>query len=255
MGNRPHQQGRHQQGGRPQQHPVIAEDVVTLNEKVFFPLEEYPGYNFMGKLLGPKGSTLKGLVLSTKTKISILGKGSSKDKSKEEELAKSEEPEHAHFKEKLHVLIQVKAPKISAHRRMSQALKSLNYYMVPHRDERQEDELPPMQEQESMRGMRQERPAPMLRVGVPPPGAVLLRDDPPPRREVRREPPRDPYAPDYYEGRPPVDRYDDAPPQRGEPRGYSEEHDPYRRVEKRSMPPANGYSPKRYHDEYDPYAR
>jgi len=245
-------------GGGPRgpiRHPLIADEVVTLSEKVFFPLEEFPGYNFMGKLLGPKGSTLKALVLSTKTKISILGKGSSKDKSKEDDLVKSEDPEHAHYKEPLHVLVQVKAPKITAHRRMSQALKELNYYMVPHRDERSEqmDERPPIKEQEPMRVMRQERPAPIVRVGVPPPGAVILREEPQ-RREVRREPPRDIYAPDYYESRPPADRYDDSPLPR-DPQRYSTERDPYRPAEKRRLPPSNGYSPKRYHDEYDPYAR
>jgi len=77
--------------------PIIVEEVVSLEEKVFFPIDKFPGYNFMGRLLGPKGSNLKELVQSTKTRISILGKGSSKDRSKEEELSKSEE--HAHLKE------------------------------------------------------------------------------------------------------------------------------------------------------------
>ena len=121
--------------------PIIADEVVVVSEKVFFPINEYPGYNFVGKLLGPKGSNLKALVTSTKSRISILGKGSTKDKVREEELSKSDDPEHAHFKEPLHVIISVKAPKIVAHRRIAAALKELNHYMVPQRDERGENEL------------------------------------------------------------------------------------------------------------------
>lgn len=237
---------------RQSRFPVIADEVVTLSEKVFFPLNDYPGYNFIGKLLGPKGSNLKALVVSTKTKISILGKGSAKDKSKEEELSKSDDPEHAHYKEPLHVLVQVKAPKITAHRRISQALKELNYYMVPQRDERQEgEERPPMVDsREILRAHGRDRPMPLVRVGVPPPGAVII--DEPPRREARREPPpRDSYASEYYD-RPAPERY----PEARETQRFSSEREPFRRAEKRSLPPSNGYSPKRYQDDvYDPYAR
>lgn len=39
-------------------------------------------YNFVGKLLGPKGSTLKQLQLDTGTRMSILGRNSIRDKAK-----------------------------------------------------------------------------------------------------------------------------------------------------------------------------
>ena len=39
-------------------------------------------FNFVGKLLGPKGSTLKGMSEATGCKLSILGKGSMRDKAK-----------------------------------------------------------------------------------------------------------------------------------------------------------------------------
>jgi len=237
----------------PQRYPVICDEVVTISEKVMFPINEYPGYNFVGKLLGPKGSNLKALVLSTKSKISILGKGSSKDKAKEEELSKSEDPEHAHFKEPLHVLVQVKAPKIVAHRRIATALKELNHYMVPQRDERGDmDERPPINHEHEagrsgMGGRGDRGGAPIIRVGIPPPGAVIIGGggDHPREGGRRGEPPaRDPYAPDdYYEGR-------------GGNESYRRDES-YRRAEKRSVPPANDYSPKRYRDDgyNDPYAR
>jgi len=249
--------------------PSICEDVITLSEKIFFPVEQYPRFNFVGRLLGPKGSTLKELVHSTKTKISILGKGSSKDKAKEEELSKSDDPDHAHFKEALHVLIQAKAPKIVAHRRMSFALKELNHFMVP-RDDRQLEPLderpPPFHDERDERrppvGRDRGPPAPIIRIGVPPPNSLLLNEEPirgegrrggrepPPARDAYPPPARDVYPPEdnYYEGRRGGDRY-------SEPRD-SQRYD-YPDDRRGRSGPSNGYSPKRYKEDtyHDPYAR
>ena len=41
-----------------------------------------PQFNFVGKLLGPRGNTFKRLQASTGTKMSILGKGSMREKEK-----------------------------------------------------------------------------------------------------------------------------------------------------------------------------
>lgn len=41
-----------------------------------------PQVNFVGKLLGPQGSTIKRLQEDTGAKISVLGKGSMRDKNK-----------------------------------------------------------------------------------------------------------------------------------------------------------------------------
>ena len=75
-------------------YPVIATETVNISEKITVPCKEYPKYNFLGKILGPKGSTLKGIASATRSKISILGRGSTKDISNEEELSKSDNPEH-----------------------------------------------------------------------------------------------------------------------------------------------------------------
>ncbi|KAF4524220.1 hypothetical protein B566_EDAN006468 [Ephemera danica] len=40
-------------------------------------------FNFVGKLLGPKGNSLKRLQEETMTKMAILGRGSMRDKQKE----------------------------------------------------------------------------------------------------------------------------------------------------------------------------
>jgi len=107
------------------------DDVIVLKEKVFIPVEKFPGYNFVGSILGPSGSILKELTKATKSKIAILGKGSMKDKAKEEELLTSDEKEHAHLKEPLHVLIDIKAPRADAHLRMHIALMEIYKFMTP----------------------------------------------------------------------------------------------------------------------------
>jgi len=110
---------------------VDEDEIVVLKEKVIIPVHKYPGYNFVGSLLGPQGSILKELSKSTRSKLGIFGKGSMKDKKKEQELADSDEAEHAHLKEPLHVLIDIKAPRAAAHRRMSEALLEIYKFMAP----------------------------------------------------------------------------------------------------------------------------
>merc|ERR1712189_19175 len=119
------------------------DDVIVLKEKVFIPVEQHPGYNFVGSILGPSGSILKELTKATKSKIAILGKGSMKDKAKEEELMTSDEKEHAHLKEPLHVLIDIKAPRADAHLRMHIALMEIYKFMTPpDKQEQQFDQGP-----------------------------------------------------------------------------------------------------------------
>ena len=107
------------------------DDVVVLKEKVFIPVDKYPGHNFVGSILGPSGSILKELCRHTKSKIAIAGKGSMKDKAKEEELLTSDAKEDQHLKEPLHVLIDIKAPRADAHLRMHIALMEIYKFMVP----------------------------------------------------------------------------------------------------------------------------
>merc|ERR1712142_795070 len=117
------------------------DDVIVLKEKVFIPVDKHPGYNFVGSILGPSGSILKELTRATRSKIAILGKGSKKDKAKEEELLKSGEEEHAHLKEPLHVLIDIKAPRADAHLRMHIALLEIYKFLIP-ADEEQYNQGP-----------------------------------------------------------------------------------------------------------------
>ncbi|XP_048582464.1 KH domain-containing, RNA-binding, signal transduction-associated protein 2 isoform X2 [Nematostella vectensis] len=104
---------------------------VKLSEKVFIPVKDHPKFNFVGKLLGPRGNTFKRLQNSTGTKMSILGKGSMRDKEKEEELRATEDPKYAHLGEELHVLIEVEAPPGQAHARLGIAIEEIKKYLIP----------------------------------------------------------------------------------------------------------------------------
>ncbi|XP_046885256.1 KH domain-containing, RNA-binding, signal transduction-associated protein 2 [Hypomesus transpacificus] len=88
-------------------------------------------FNFVGKLLGPRGNSMKRLQEDTGAKMSILGKGSMRDKDKEEELRKSGEAKYAHLSNDLHVLIEVFAPPGEAYSRMSHALEEIKKFLVP----------------------------------------------------------------------------------------------------------------------------
>ena len=44
------------------------------------PVKEHPKFNFVGKLLGPKGNSMKRLQDDTMTKMAVLGKGSMRNK-------------------------------------------------------------------------------------------------------------------------------------------------------------------------------
>lgn len=50
-----------------------------LYKKLFIPVKDYPGYNFIGLIIGPRGNTQKRMERETGAKIVIRGKGSAKE--------------------------------------------------------------------------------------------------------------------------------------------------------------------------------
>jgi len=168
---------------------VVTEETVKLSEKVVVPVKEYPKFNFVGKLLGPRGNTLKRLQQATQTRMSILGKGSTRNRDKEEELRNSDDPKFEHLNEPLHVLIEVEAPKSEAHARLAAALAEVTKYMIPENDDIREDQMREMAlinnfgknpngriRSSALLGGRGRGGlgGPIVRVGIPPPGAIIL---------------------------------------------------------------------------------
>ena len=134
---------RVQGGGRPPGREqrlldVYNERPVRLSAKVSIPVREHPKvatgrlliifftpqfqFNFVGKLLGPRGSSLKQLQEETMTKMAVLGRGSMRNKQQEEELRNSTDPKHSHLREELHVEITAFASPAEAHARLAFAL-------------------------------------------------------------------------------------------------------------------------------------
>lgn len=50
-----------------------------LHKKLFIPVKDFPGYNFIGLIIGPRGNTQKRMEKETGAKIVIRGKGSMKE--------------------------------------------------------------------------------------------------------------------------------------------------------------------------------
>ncbi|KAM3863366.1 KH domain-containing, RNA-binding, signal transduction-associated protein 2 [Diretmus argenteus] len=121
---------------------IISNKNIKLSERVLIPVQQYPKFNFVGKLLGPRGNSMKRLQEETGAKMSILGKGSMRDKGKEEELRKSGEAKYTHLSNDLHVLIEVFAPAGEAYSRMSHALEEIKKFLVPdYNDEIRQEQL------------------------------------------------------------------------------------------------------------------
>lgn len=83
----------------------------------------------VGRLLGPKGVILKGIQNETQTRISILGRGSIKDRKREEELRNSNDGMYAHLKDDLHVQIEGTPP--CAHIKLAAGVAEINKMLIP----------------------------------------------------------------------------------------------------------------------------
>ncbi|OQV13539.1 putative KH domain-containing, RNA-binding, signal transduction-associated protein 2 [Hypsibius exemplaris] len=104
---------------------------VKVIKKVLIPIKEYPNVNFVGRLLGPKGNTLKGLQQATRARILIFGKGSMWDKTKEEEARVSGDPKYAHLNEELHVYVEITAYPVEIQSRFAHVLAELKKFLDP----------------------------------------------------------------------------------------------------------------------------
>lgn len=110
---------------------VYSEKPIRVAQKVLFPIKEYPKFNFVGKILGPKGNTLRQLQEETFCKMVVMGRNSMRDHAKEEELRNSGNPKYAHLSRDLHVEISTVAPPSEAYHRLAYALAEIRKFMIP----------------------------------------------------------------------------------------------------------------------------
>ncbi|XP_029034780.2 protein held out wings isoform X2 [Osmia bicornis bicornis] len=103
--------------------------IITLTEKVYVPVKEHPDFNFVGRILGPRGMTAKQLEQETGCKIMVRGKGSMRDK-KKEELNRGK-PNWEHLTDELHVLLTVEDTENRATLKLARAVEEVKKLLVP----------------------------------------------------------------------------------------------------------------------------
>ncbi|XP_050420643.1 KH domain-containing, RNA-binding, signal transduction-associated protein 1-like isoform X2 [Adelges cooleyi] len=114
---------------------VIRDKPIKVSVKVAVPVRDHP-----------KGNSLKRLQEETITKMAILGRGSMRDKSKEDKLRNSGDSKFAHLKDDLHVEITAFAPAAEAHARIAYALTEVRRFLVPdYNDEIRQEQMWEMQ--------------------------------------------------------------------------------------------------------------
>jgi len=111
--------------------------VIQQSEKVYVPIKDHPDFNFVGRILGPRGMTAKQLEQETGCKIMVRGRGSMRDKKKEEQNRGKANWEH--LNDDLHVLITVEDTANRAAVKLQRAVDEVQKLLVPSADG--EDEL------------------------------------------------------------------------------------------------------------------
>ncbi|KAF0297054.1 Protein held out wings [Amphibalanus amphitrite] len=114
---------------QPLELPEPQGPVVTLSEKVYVPIKEHPDFNFVGRILGPRGMTAKQLEQETGCKIMVRGRGSMRDKKKEEQ--NRGKPNWEHLSDELHVLITVEDSENRAAAKLQRAVDEIKKLLVP----------------------------------------------------------------------------------------------------------------------------
>ncbi|KAI3754061.1 hypothetical protein L2E82_26175 [Cichorium intybus] len=103
--------------------------VVKRTIRVDIPVASYPNFNFVGRLLGPRGNSLKRVEASTDCRVLIRGRGSIKDPAKEEMMRGK--PGFEHLNEPLHILVEAELPVDIIDARLMQAREILEDLLRP----------------------------------------------------------------------------------------------------------------------------
>ncbi|XP_010278944.1 PREDICTED: KH domain-containing protein At2g38610 [Nelumbo nucifera] len=103
--------------------------VVKKILRLEIPVDSYPNFNFVGRLLGPRGNSLKRVEASTGCRVYIRGKGSIKDPGKEEKLRGR--PGYEHLNDPLHILIEAELPANIVDTRLRQAQEIIEELLKP----------------------------------------------------------------------------------------------------------------------------
>ncbi|KAL6999041.1 hypothetical protein U1Q18_000209 [Sarracenia purpurea var. burkii] len=103
--------------------------IVKRTMRVDIPVDQYPNFNFVGRLLGPRGNSLKRVEASTGCRVLIRGRGSVKDPAKEEMMRGK--PGYEHLNEPIHVIVEAELPIEIVDARLMQAREILGDLLKP----------------------------------------------------------------------------------------------------------------------------
>ncbi|KAJ0046099.1 hypothetical protein Pint_03649 [Pistacia integerrima] len=103
--------------------------IVKRTIRVDIPVDQFPSYNFVGRLLGPRGNSLKRVEASTECRVLIRGRGSIKDPAREEMMRGK--PGYEHLNEPLHILVEAELPVEIVDARLMQAREILEDLLKP----------------------------------------------------------------------------------------------------------------------------
>uniref|UniRef100_A0A1D1ZBE0 KH domain-containing protein At5g56140 n=1 Tax=Anthurium amnicola TaxID=1678845 RepID=A0A1D1ZBE0_9ARAE len=103
--------------------------IVKKAVRVDIPGDKFPTYNFVGRLLGPRGNSLKRVEAMTECRILIRGRGSIKDPAQEEMMRGK--PGYEHLNEPLHLVVEAELPVDVVDARLMQAREILDELLRP----------------------------------------------------------------------------------------------------------------------------
>ncbi|KAM1531190.1 hypothetical protein ACFX1Z_020181 [Malus domestica] len=115
--------------GWPGAQGIPATPIVKRVIRLDVPVDKYPHYNFVGRILGPRGNSLKRVEAMTECRVYIRGRGSVKDSVKEEKL--KDKPGYEHLNEPLHVLVEAEFPEDIINARLDHAVAILENLLKP----------------------------------------------------------------------------------------------------------------------------
>lgn len=113
------------QGAAQNHSSYIVKKIMRLE----LPTDAFPHFNFIGRLLGPRGNSLKRVEASTGCRVFIRGKGSIKDPVKEEQL--KGRPGYEHLDDPTHILIEAELPADVIDTRLARAQEILEELLKP----------------------------------------------------------------------------------------------------------------------------
>ncbi|KAJ3678105.1 hypothetical protein LUZ60_001908 [Juncus effusus] len=146
---------------------LVTTPIVKKVVRLDVPAEKYPNFNFVGRLLGPRGNSLKRVEATTQCRVYIRGRGSVKDSVKEDKLR--DKPGYEHLNEPLHVLVEAEFPADIIDTRLNQAVSILEDLLKPVDESMDYYKKQQLRELAILNGtLREESPSPHLSPSVSP---------------------------------------------------------------------------------------